>query len=183
MKPGARPPKVLADLFEAVVGVVFLQDRLLALDNWLRTTPQPVLSAATKDHRYYATRTLAFYRDHRTPTFSSASSLQQSIVDYISSERGSSEDRLSSVLYTLPKNTTFHFDEYEYLEEPNNERLEVAAHLFNLSICRTIIRIGYANAKAVHPCSALTGMGRFVFSRNVHSRRILLISAARIDFE
>lgn len=187
LKPGSRPPKVLADLFEAVVGAVFLQHGFLTLDNWLRTIFEPVLSAATKDYWYSTTRTLAFYRDHRTSTFSGASSLQQSLVDYISSERNFFEDRLSDMMYTLPKNTIFYFDEHEYLEEPDNERLEVAAHFLNLSICHTIIRIwpqyGYAKAKAAHLCSALTGVGQFILSRNIHFRRTRLISAARTDFK
>ena len=122
MKLGARPPsKVLADLFEAVVGAVFLQHGFLTLDNWLRTIFEPVLSAATKDYWYSTTRFLASYRDHRTSTFGGASSLQQSLVDYIPSEYNFFEDQLSDVLYTLPKNIIFYFDEHEYLEEPDNE--------------------------------------------------------------
>ena len=39
LKPGAQPPKVLADLFEVMVGAVPLQHGFLALDNWLRTIP------------------------------------------------------------------------------------------------------------------------------------------------
>ena len=178
MRPGARPPKVLADLFEAVVGAVFLQHGFLTLDNWLRTIFEPILSAATKDYWYSDTRTLAFYRDHRTSTFSGASSLQQSLVDYICFERDFFKGRLSGTLYTLPKNTIFYFDEHEYLEEPDNERLEVAAHFLNLSICHTIIRIwpqyGYAKAKAAHLCSALTGAGQFILSQDVRFCRILL---------
>jgi len=118
LKPGARPPKVLADLFEAVVGVVFLQHRF---DNWLRAISKPDLSAATKDYWYSATQALTFYRDHRTSTFTGASSSQQSPVDYITSGRDLFEGRLSDVLYTLPKNTVIYFYEHEYLEEPDNE--------------------------------------------------------------
>ena len=178
LQPGARPPKVLADLFEAVVGAVFLQHGFLTLDNWLRTIFEPILNAATKDYWYSTTRTLAFYRDHRTLTFSGASSLQQSLVDYISFERNFFEDQLSGVLRTLPKNTIFYFDEHEYLEEPDNGRLEVAAHFLNLCICHTIIRIwpqyGYAKAKAAHLCSALTGTGQFIFSQGLRFRCIRL---------
>ena len=139
--------------------------RFLALDNWLRTIFEPILGAATKDYWDSATRTLAFYRDHRTLTFSGASSLQRRLVGYICSERAFFEDRLSGVLYTLPKNTTFYFDEHDYLGEPGNERLEVAAHFLNLCICHTIIRIwpryGYAKAKAAHLSSTLTGVELF----------------------
>ena len=38
----------------------------------------------------------------------------------------------SGVLYTLPKDTTFYFDEHDYLGEPGNERLEIAADFLNL---------------------------------------------------
>jgi hypothetical protein len=162
LKPGVRPPKVLADLFEAVVGAVFLQYGFLRLDKWLRTIFEPILDAATKDYWYSTTRTVAFYRDHRTSTFSGASHLQRRLVDYIRSKRDFFEDRLSDMLYTLPKDTIFCFDEHEYLEEPHNERLEVATHFLNLSICHTIIRIwpqyGYAKARAAHLSSALTGV-------------------------
>ncbi|KAF9648261.1 hypothetical protein BDM02DRAFT_2318252 [Thelephora ganbajun] len=72
LQPGARPPKVLADLFEAVVGAVFLQHGSLRLDNWLRTIFGPTLGAATKDCWYSTTWTLAFYRDHQISTFSCA---------------------------------------------------------------------------------------------------------------
>lgn len=167
LEPGVRPPKVLADLFEAVIGAVFLQHGFSRLDNWLRTIFEHILNAATQDYRYSPTRTLAFYRDHRTSTFSGASHLQRRLVDYICLERGFFEDRLSDTLYTLPKNTTFGFDEHEYLEEPDSGRLEVAAHFLNLCICHTIIRIwpqyGYAKAKGAHLSSALTGVELFYF--------------------
>jgi len=172
LKPGVRPPKVLADLFEAVVGAVFLQHGFLRLDNWLRTIFEPILNAATKDYWYSTTRTLAFYRDHRTSTFSGASHLQRRLTDYICSKHDFFEDRLSDVLYTLPNDTIFYFDEHEYLEEPDNERLEVATHFLNLCICHTIIRIwpqyGYAKAKAAHLSSTLTGVGLFSFSRGIN---------------
>jgi len=177
LKAGSRPPKVLADLFEAVVGAVFLQHGFLKLDNWLRTIFEPILNAATKDYWYSATRTLPFYRDHRTSTFSGAPHLQRRLIDYICSEHHFFEDRLSDMLYTLPTNTIFYFDEHEYLEEPDNERLEVANHFLNLCICHTIIRIwpqyGYAKAKAAHLSSTLTGVGLFS-SRNINFRNIRL---------
>ena len=162
LKPGVRPPKVLADLFEAVVGAVFLQHGFLKLDNWLRTIFEPILNAATKDYWYSTTRTLAFYRDHRTLTFSGASHLQRRLLDFICAQRAFFENRLSDMLFTLPKGTIFYFDEHEYLGEPDNERLEVAAHFLSLCICHTIIRIwpqyGYAKAKAAHLSSTLTGI-------------------------
>ena len=170
MRRGARPPKVLADLFEAVVGAVFLQHGFLKLDNWLRKVFEPILNAATKDYWYSPTRTLAFYRDHRSSTFSGAPHLQRRLVDYVCSERDFFEDQLFEMLRTLPKNTIFYFDEHDYLEAPDNERLEVASHFLNLSICHTIIRIwpryGYAKAKAAHLASNLTGMGPAYFSHN-----------------
>ena len=178
MKPGVRPPKVLADLFEAVVGAVFLQHGFLKLDGWLRTIFEPILNAATEDYCYSATRTLAFYRDHRTSTFSGASYLQRRLIDHICFERRFFEDLLSDVLHTLPKNTIFYFDEHGYLEEPDNERLEVAAHFLNLCICHTIIRIwpqyGYAKAKAAHLASTVTGVELFSFSWDINFRRIQL---------
>jgi hypothetical protein len=162
LQPGVRPPKVLADLFEAIVGAVFLQHGFLVLDNWLRKIFEPILHAATKDYWYSTTRTLAFYRDHRTSIFSGASYLQRGVVDFICSECDFFEDQLFEMLHTLPKNTIFYFDEHDYLEEPDNERLEVAAHFLNLCICHAIIRIwpryGYAKAKAAHMASTLTGV-------------------------
>ena len=150
-----------------MVGAVFLQHGFLRLDNWLRTIFEPILNAATKDYWYSATQTLAFYRDHRISTFSGAPHLQRRLIDYICFEHNLFEDRLSEALYALPKNTIFYFDEHEYLEEPDNERLEVAAHFLNLCICHTIIRIwpryGYAKSKAAHLSSALTGVGLFLF--------------------
>ena len=173
LQPGARPPKVLADLFEAVVGAVFLQHGFLALDNWLRTIFEPILNAATKDYCHSRTRTLAFYRGHRTSTFGRAPSFQHRLVEYIRAERKFFEDRLSDALRTLPKNTIFCFDEHEYLEEPDNERLEVAAHFLNLSICHTIIRIwpqyGHAKAKAAHLASVLTGVEPSIYFSTVFS--------------
>ena len=166
-KRAARPPKVLADLFEAIVGAVFLQHGFSRLDDWLRKVFEPILNAATADYWYSSTRTLAFYRDHRTSTFSGASHLQRKLIDHICSERDFFEDHLSDMLHTLPRDTIFYFDEHEYLEEPDNERLEVAAHFLNLSICHTIIRIwphyGHAKAKAAHLSSTLTGMELFIF--------------------
>lgn len=162
LKPGVRPPKVLADLFEAIVGAVFLEHGFSKLDNWLRKIFEPILNAATADYWYSTTRTLAFYRDHRTSTFSGAPKLQRRLIDYICSECDFFEDRLSDTLHTLPSNTIFYFDEHEYLEAPDNERLEVAAHFLNLCICHTIIRIwpqyGHAKAKAAHLSSTLTGV-------------------------
>lgn len=189
LEPGARPPKVLADLFEAVVGAVFLQHGFLKLDNWLRTIFEPILNAATRDYWYSATRTLAFYRDHRTSIFSGTSHLQRRLVDYICSERKFFEARLYGVLRTLPKNTIFYFDEHEYLEEPDNERLEVAAHFLNLCICHTIIRIwpeyGYAKAKAARLSSTLTGKQSFSLTRDINFHRIHItnFSYTRTDFE
>ena len=162
LKPGVRPPKVLADLFEAVVGAVFLQHGFLVLDNWLRKVFEPILNAATADYWYSTTRTLAFYRDHRTSTFSGAFHIQRSLDEFICFECDFFEDQLSEILHTLPRNTIFYFDEHDYLEAPDNERLEVAAHFLNLCICHTIIRIwpeyGYAKAKAAHMASRLTGV-------------------------
>lgn len=192
LKPKARPPKVLADLFEAVVGAAFLQHGFLKVDNWLRTIFEPILNAATKDYWFSATRTLAFYRDHRTSTFSGATHIQQRLLDYICVERDFFEDRLSDVLHTLPNDTIFYFDEHEYLEEPDNERLEVAAHFLNLCICHTIIRIwpqyGYAKAKAAHLSSSLTGVELFSFSWDINILHVqstfrLQISAIRPDFK
>lgn len=146
---------------------MFLEHGFLTLDNWLRTIFEPILNAATRDYWSSPTRTLAFYRDHRFSVFSGAPHLQRSLVDYICSERDFFEDQLSGVLGTLPKNTIFYFDEHEYLEEPDNERLEVAAHFLNLCICHTIIRIwpqyGHARAKAAHLSSTVTGVKPFMF--------------------
>lgn len=165
LKPGARPPKVLADLFEAIVGAVFLDHGFSKLDNWLRKIFEPILNAATSDYWYSATRTRAFYRDHRTSTFSGASRLQRRLIDYICSKRDFFEDRLSNILHTLPNNTIFCFDEHGYLEAPDNERLEVATHFLNLCICHTFIRnwpqYGHAKAKAAHLSSTVTGVEPF----------------------
>lgn len=162
---------------------MFLQHGFLTLDNWLRTIFEPILNAATADYRYSTTRTLAFYRDHRTSTFSGAPYVQQELIDYICFERDFFEDQLFSALHALPKNTIFYFDEHEYLEEPDDERLEVAAHFLNLSICHTIIRIwpqyGHAKAKAAHLCSTLTGLEPFIFSWDIHFRRIPLTNFCR----
>jgi hypothetical protein len=178
LAPGVRAPKVLADIFEAIVGAVFLQHGFLRLDNWLRKIFEPILNAATVDYQYSTTRTLAFYRDHRTATFSGASHLQRKVIDYIRSERDFFKDRLSDILHSLPKGTRFRFDEHDYLEAPDNERLEVATHFLNLSICHAIIRIwpryGYAKAKAAHLSSTLTGVQQSSFSPNVRFRRIQL---------
>lgn len=170
LKPGARPPKVLADLFEAIVGAVFLDHGFLEVDNWLRKIFEPILSAATKDYWYSTTRTLAFYRDHRNSTFSGPPHVQRRLVGYICSKREFFEDQLSDTIHTLPKNTIFYFDEHDYLEAPDDERLEVATHFLNLCICHTMIRIfrqyGHAKAKAAHLSSALTGVGAvFFFTR------------------
>jgi hypothetical protein len=175
LKPGARPPKVLADLFEAIVGAAFLEHGFLRVDNWLRKIFEPILNAATKDYWYSTTRTLAFYRDHRTSTFSGASHIQRRLVDYIYSERKFFEGRLSHIIQARPENTIFYFDEHDYLEAPDDERLEVAAHFLNLCICHTIIRIwpqyGRAKAKAAHLSSTLTGVWRSSsFSRDIHLR-------------
>lgn len=162
LSPSKRPPKVLADLFEAIVGAVFLQYGFLRLDNWLREIFEPILNAATSDYWYSSTRTLAFYRDHRTSIFNGSSHVQRRLIDYICFKRDFFEDQLSCTLHTLPENTIFSFDEHDYLEEPDNERLEVATHFLNLCICHTIIRIwpeyGYARAKAAHLSSTLTGV-------------------------
>ena len=150
-----------------MVGAVFLEHGFLTLDNWLRTIFEPILNAATKDYWDSPTRTLAFYRDHRFSAFNGAPYLQRRLLDYIGAERDFFEDRLSGVLRTLPKNTIFYFDEHEYLEEPDNERLEVATHFLNLCICHTIIRIwpqyGHARAKAAHLASTVTGEAIYVF--------------------
>lgn len=142
---------------------MFLQHGFLKLDNWLRRVFEPILNAATTDYWYSTTRTLAFYRDHRTSTFGGAPSIQRRLISYICSERDFFEDQLSAVLHTLPKDTIFYFDEHDYLEAPDNERLEVASHFINLCICHTIIRIwpqyGYARAKAAHLASTITGAG------------------------
>jgi len=187
LKAGTRPPKVLADLFEAVVGAVFLQHGFLRLDNWLRTIFEPILNAATKDYWYSTTRTLPFYRDHRNSAFSGAPHLQRRLIDYICFEHHFFEDRLSDVLYTLPENTIFYFDEHEYLEEPDSERLEVATHFLNLCICHTIIRIwpqyGYARAKAAHLSSTLTGVGLFSFLHDINFRYIQLTNYHQISFQ
>ena len=162
LQPGTRPPKVLADLFEAIVGAVFLEHGFFKLDNWLRKIFEPILHAATTDYWYSTTRTLAFYRDHRTSTFGGASYLQRRLINYICSERDFFEGQLSDALHTLPKNTIFYFDEHDYLEAPDDERLEVATHFLNLCICHTAIRIwpryGHAKAKAAHLSSTLTGV-------------------------
>ena len=178
LKPGMRPPKVLADLFEAMVGAVFLEHGFPKLDDWLRKIFEPILNAATADYWYSPTRTLAFYRDHRTSTFGGASHLQRRLADYICSYRRFFERRLSDTLDTLPENTIFCFDEHDYLEAPDNERLEVATHFLNLCICHTAIRIwkkyGHAKAKAAHLFSTLTG-AKPSFSFNVHFGRVRLI--------
>jgi len=157
---------------------VFLQHGFLTLDSWLRTIFEPILRAATKDYWYSTTRTLAFYRDHRTSVFRGAPYVQEELIDYICFERDFFEDQLSGALHTLPKNTIFYFDEHEYLEEPDNERLEVAAHFLNLCICHTIVRIwpqyGHARAKAAHLSSILTGLEPFIFSLDIHLCRIRL---------
>ena len=98
MQPRTQPQRFWRTLFEAIVGAVFLEHGFLKLDNWPRKIFEPILHAAITDYRYSATRTLAFYRDHRTSTFSGASYLQRRLINYICSERDFFEDQLSDVL-------------------------------------------------------------------------------------
>jgi len=156
-------------MFEAVVGVVFLQHGFSRLDNWFGTIFEPILNAATKDYWCRATRNLPYHPDHRNSTFSGAPHLQQRLVDYMCFEHHFFEDRLSDVLYTPPKTTIFYYDEREYLEAPNSEKLQVATHFLNLCICYTIIHIwlqyGYAKDNAAHTSSTLTGAELLLFRK------------------
>lgn len=128
----SRPPKALADLFEAYVGAVYKEKGWIATFSWLKCLFQPLLLAATND----------FSRDEprvpdswiRAEFYDEYPLAHDSLSEYLKGHPLIVDDAQES-LQALPPSSIFFFNRTGHLAN-DCEKVEVATHLIDLWICR-----------------------------------------------
>lgn len=152
-----RPPKVLADIFEAYVGAVYVHHGWPRLQQWLEKLFSPIIKAANSDYWLSITPDQLFgtvkFRDNNP--MPAGPWVLDEILDYISDKAKSLEEGAQVALKLLPKNTRFRFDRHTgHLQEPEADKVEIAAQLLKMWICQIVIMDRpdyiYATARGAH---------------------------------
>ncbi|KAH9942047.1 ribonuclease III domain-containing protein [Amylocystis lapponica] len=150
------PPKVLADLFEAYAGAVYIQHGWQRLSSWLSALLEPIVRRATGDYWLSARPEQIFgipaHPAHTLPCPETRS--QGTLLDYVVFKRNWLAEQGTNAVRALPRGTRFRFEKKGWLCAPDCERLEVAVHLINMWICRIVIGLWpeyhQATSKAAH---------------------------------
>lgn len=154
------PPKVLADLFEAHAGAVFLDHGFPRLKRWFRDVFEPIIKEATRDY-WYSSFTKESSRSGHSSTFKGESATQGKLLDFLEFKRDSLRSDVHKARDSLPSNTRFTFDKGR-MQEPDCDRLEVATHFINLCISKIIVRVWpqyrHAKSKAAHLSAHITDL-------------------------
>ncbi|OCH92748.1 hypothetical protein OBBRIDRAFT_811482 [Obba rivulosa] len=110
---GVHPPKVLADLFEAYAGAVYIQHGWTKLERWLRELLDPIVMVATGDH-WLSSSPQQIFGDPICQKVSHNPSLettnQGKLLDYIEFKKGFLAKHGQPLLEALPQNVKFSFD-------------------------------------------------------------------------
>ncbi|TCD68666.1 hypothetical protein EIP91_010188 [Steccherinum ochraceum] len=160
-----RPPKVLADLFEAYVGAVYVQHGWVKLQQWLEILFVPIVKAATGDYWLSITpeQLLGTARSSRHKPSAAETRAQGKLLDYVEYKRDVLKPGGHHIINSLPPSTKFRFDQRTgRLLEPDVDRVEVAVHLINMWVCQVILQqwpeYHAVRAKAAHFFSEVTGL-------------------------
>lgn len=160
-----RPPKALADLFEAHVGAVYVQHGWKKVMHWLSIVFEPIIKVATHDYWYHDLPN--YMRGDRFFTDNPLSShLQDKFLHFLEHKRDFLVAKCAPAREALPSGTRLVFDANEQLEEPHCEEIETAVQLLNFWICDMTLKIWpqyhHATARAPH-------LATVRFSRVFHS--------------
>ncbi|CAL1709610.1 unnamed protein product [Somion occarium] len=161
-----HPPKVLADLFEAYVGAVFVQHGWSILERWLNKLFTPIVKAATGDFWLSVSPEQLFGISSKTPkikVMAPETKSQGKLLAYIEFKRDVLTAQGKLAVSALPPGTKYRFDQRTLrLQDPDAERVEVAVHLINMWICQIVINFWpeyhTARARAAHMLSGITGL-------------------------
>ncbi|KAA1474402.1 hypothetical protein DENSPDRAFT_824273 [Dentipellis sp. KUC8613] len=147
------PPKVLADLFEAYAGAVYLQHGWKKLFRWLRALFEPIVKVATRDF-WYRDLPRGIESWHVNSGGEVKAHLQSKFLDYLGFKGDFLAEKGRALRSALPADTGFVFSQEGMLQEPHCDEIEVAAHLVCMWICKTFMRLWpryhQATAKAPH---------------------------------
>lgn len=152
-----HPPKMLADLFEAYVGAVYVQHGWTKVQTWLDRLFVPIVKAATGD--YWNSVSPAQFLGITPPrTFEpnfTHPKAQDQLLNYVEFKGEKLRDGARLVLDLLPVFTKFQFDRRTgRLQEPDVDRVEVATHLINMWVCQVVNQqcpeYNTARARAAH---------------------------------
>lgn len=155
-----HPPKVLADLFEAYAGAVYIQSGWNKLESWLRKLFSPIIRSVTG--HYWVTSSPTQIFGQPTHAITSRVTVPETrsrgkLLDYVEFKRDSLRIQGLHAIDTLPESTKFRFDAEGRLREPDIGRVEVAIHLLNMWICQVVIKLWpeyhAATARAAHMLS------------------------------
>ncbi|EMD37057.1 hypothetical protein CERSUDRAFT_51627 [Gelatoporia subvermispora B] len=153
---GNAPPKVLADLFEAYAGAVYIQHGLPRLRRWLEDLLEPLILVATADHWLSASPESFFgapmqYKPPYDPVVETRR--QSMLLDYMEFKMNHLTRHGKPLKNALPQEVKFNFDSKGCLKDPSGERLEVATHFINMTICKITINTwpGYVRARSKGP--------------------------------
>ncbi len=155
------PPKVLADLFEACVGAVYIQCGWTKLENWLHKLFGPIIQAVTGHYWLTHTPNQIFGQPKHALISRAAipeTKSQSRLLDYIEFKRDTLRNLGLRAVESLPDSTHFKFDAgCGKLLEPDVDHVEVAIHLLNMWICQVVIKLWpqyhEATARAAHMLS------------------------------
>ncbi|TFY79500.1 hypothetical protein EWM64_g4516 [Hericium alpestre] len=152
------PPKVLADLFEAYCGAVYLQHGWRKLERWLDVLFRSIIQVATGDFWYSE---LPRSMRGRAPTSGKLeeSRFQSKLLDFLEFKRDMITKRGQPIKDALPSDTQIKIAD-ESLKELHHDDSEISVQLLNFWICKIIIRIWpeyhEATARATHLATAIT---------------------------
>lgn len=135
------PPKVLADLFEAHVGAILLDQGRDALYRWLRKLFEPIVKAATGDvfNNASAERIFGDARPWRPDEVRAddIEELERCLCD--SRRRRTVRELGQAALKKLPAEARFRFDRQHQLLAPYSDHTQVANPLINMWVCEIVL--------------------------------------------
>lgn len=151
---------MLADLFEAYVGAIFLEQGFARIKQWLACVFEPIIKVATRDY-WYTSFAKENVKSGNSSTFKGESTTQGKLLDFVEFKREFLRSDVHKAQEALPKNTSFIFDKGR-LQDPDCDRLEVSTHFINLCIIKIVLRVWpqyrHAKSKSAHLCANITDL-------------------------
>ncbi|KAI0088234.1 ribonuclease III domain-containing protein [Irpex rosettiformis] len=165
---GTRPPKVLADLFEAFVGTVYVKYGFPELKPWLDRVFKPIIKVATGDYLATCHPVSIFGEPHEYPLDLLNVSMQERLLSRIKLDLKEIRNKCPRGIDCLPSKTRLGFIAHGKLQGEDAENIDLAGSLIDLWICNISLELWphyhHARTKAAHLFSHIT---KFVSSTRI----------------
>ena len=138
---GNRPPKVLADMFEAFVGTVYVKHGFCKLKPWLDRIFKPVIKVATGDYLANNCPSSLFGEPRRYPLDPLNVSTQARLLSRVKLDLEEIKGKCKRGVDGLPPKTKLDFITHGRLQGEEIENTDLAGYLIDLWICDVALEL------------------------------------------